>query len=150
WTGDDHLVKLSKDIYLSDFDLNLSMTVTYEVINAHVVKKSIDLFQSGMPTLYYTLEENFIPANPPFKYVTFEHDDFPGGFAHEMFPSAGFVTPDKQLVGILMDAGYKNQYTRSTRRRFNGHGGGFVGMRKIPDSELLSVATKEERANGKH
>lgn len=150
WRGDEHMVILSKDTYLSDFDLNLSMTVTYEVINANVVKKSIDLFQSGMPTLYYTLEENFIPANPPSKYVTFEHDDFTGGFAHEMFPSAGFVTPDNQLVGILMDAGYKNQYTRSTRRRFNGHGGGFVGMRKLPDVELLSVATKDERTMGKH
>ncbi|HUH28040.1 hypothetical protein [Gelidibacter sp.] len=150
WTGDDHLVKLSKDIYLSDFDLNLSMTVTYEVINAHVVKKSIELFQSGIPALYYTLEENFIPANPPSKYVTFEHDDFPGGFAHEIYPSAGFVTPDRQVVGILMDAGYKNHYTRSTRRRFNGHGGGFVGMRKLPDPELLSITSKEERAEGNH
>tara|TARA_R110002072_G_scaffold24602_1_gene83484 strand:+ start:566 stop:736 length:171 start_codon:yes stop_codon:yes gene_type:complete len=28
-------------------------------------------------------------------------NNFPGGFAHEMFPSAGFVTPDNQLVGVL-------------------------------------------------
>ena len=150
WTGNDDFVSLSKEIYLSDFDLNLSMTVTYEVINSNVVKKSIDLFQSGMPTLYYTLEENFKPANPPSKYVTFEHDNFPGGLVHEMFPSAGFVTSDNQLVGVLMDAGYKNHYTRSTRRRFNGHGGGFVGMRKLPDPELLSVATMDERGKGNH
>jgi len=150
WSGNDTLIKLSRETFLSDFDLNLSVTVTYEVINSNVVKKSIDLFQSGMPSLYYTIEENFKPAATPSKYVTFEHDDFPGGFAHEMFPSAGFVTPDNQLVGVLMDAGYKNHYTRSTRRRFNGHGGGFVGMRKLPDPELLSVATLEERANGNH
>lgn len=150
WTGNDTLVKLSGMTYLSDFDLNLSITVTYEVVNSNVVKKSIDLFQSGMPRLYYILEENFKPAETPVKYVTFEHDDFPGGFAHEMFPSAGFVTPDSQLVGVLMDAGYKNHFTRSTRRRFNGHGGGFVGMRKLPDAELVSVATLDERANGKH
>ncbi|HUH26656.1 hypothetical protein [Gelidibacter sp.] len=150
WTGTDNFIILSNEIYLSDFDLNLSMSVTYEVINSNVVKKSIDLLQSGMPSLYYTLEENFIPANPPSKYVTFEYDDFPGGFAHEIFPSAGFVTSDNQLVGVLMDAGYKNHYTRSTRRRFNGHGGGFVGMRILPDPELLSVATLDERAKGKH
>ncbi len=150
WTGNDTLIKLSRETYLSDFDLNLSITVTYEIINSNVVKKRIDLFQSGMPSLYYTIEENFKPAEIPSKYVTFEYDDFVGGFAHEMFPSAGFVTPDGQLVGILMDAGYKNHYTRSTRRRFNGHGGGFVGMRKLPDVELLSVATLEERANGNH
>ncbi|WP_339916955.1 hypothetical protein [Yeosuana marina] len=149
WTGNETTVKLSKDTYLSDFDLNLSITVTYEIVNSNVVKKSIDLFQSGMPSLYYTIEENFKAAETPTKYVTFEHDNFSGGFAHEMFPSAGFVTPDNQLVGVLMDAGYKNHYTRTTRRRFNGHGGGFVGMRQLPDPELISVATLEERAKGK-
>ncbi len=148
WTGNETFVKLSKETYLSDFDLNLSITVTYEVVNSNVIKKSIDLFQSGMPSLYYTIEENFKPAETPIKYVTFEHDNFPGGFVHEMFPSAGFVTPNNQLVGVLMDAGYKNHYTRTTRRRFNGHGGGFVGMRQLPDSELVSVASLEERAKG--
>ena len=28
-------------------------------------------------------------------------NNFPGGFAQDMFPSAGFVTPDNQLVGVL-------------------------------------------------
>jgi hypothetical protein len=150
WEGNEHYVKLSKETYLSDFDLNLLVTVTYTVINKNIVKKSIDLFQSGMPSLYFMIEENLKPAETPSKYVTFEHDNFPGGFAHEMFPSAGFVTPDNQLVGVLMDAGYKNHYTRTTRRRFNGHGGGFVGMRKLPDPELVSVATIAERAKGQH
>jgi len=150
WVGDEKIVRLSKETYLADFDLNLSITVTYEVVNSNVVKKSIDLFQSGMPSLYYSLEEDFKPAEPPIKYVTFEHDNFPGGFAHEMFPSAGFVTQANQLVGVLMDAGYKNHYTRTTRRRFNGHGGGFVGIRRLPDVELLSLATLEERAKGQH
>tara|TARA_R110000868_G_scaffold83058_6_gene234720 strand:- start:9335 stop:11803 length:2469 start_codon:yes stop_codon:yes gene_type:complete len=150
WTGDEKTIKLSKETYLSDFDLNVSITVTYEVVNSNVVKKSIDLFQSGMPSLYYTIEENFKPAKTPSKYITFEQDNFPGGFAHEIFPSAGFVTSDNQLVGVLMDAGYKNHYTRTTRRRFNGHGGGFVGMRKLPDPELVSVATLAERAKGQH
>ena len=150
WTGNDTSITLSKDTYLSDFDLNLYVSVTYEVVNSNVIKKSIELFQSGMPALYYTIKENFKPAKAPSKYVTFEYDNFPGGFVHEMFPSAGFVTPDNQLVGVLMDAGYKNHYTRTTRRRVNGHGGGFVGMRKLPDSELLSVATLEEREKGQH
>jgi hypothetical protein len=98
-----------------------------------------------MPSLYYTIEETAKPAETPIKYVTFEYDDFPGGFAHEIFPSAGFVTPDNQVVGFLTDAGYKNHYTRTTRRRFNGHGGGFVGMRMLPDPALISVATLAER-----
>lgn len=150
WTGNGNNISLTRDTYVSEFDLNVSITVTYQVINKNVVKKSIDLTQSGMPSLYYTIEETAIPAQTPSKYVTFEYDNFPGGFAHEMFPSVGFVTPDNQVVGFLMDAGYKNQYTRTTRRRFNGHGGGFVGMRKLPDPALVSVATLEERKNNQN
>lgn len=148
WKGDANMVQLTRDTFVSELDLNIEVTVTYQVINKNVIKKSIDLFQSGIPSLYYTLTETSKPAKTPLKYVSFEHDDFPGGFAHEMFPAAGFVTPDNQLVGFLMDAGYKNHYTRTTRRRFNGHGGGFVGMRKLPDPALVSVATAKERENG--
>lgn len=150
WSGDDTMVHLTRDTYVSEFDLHISITVTYEIINKSVIKKSIDLYQSGMPSLYYTLTETSKPAQTPSKYVTFEYDNFPGGFAHEMFPSAGFVTPDNYVVGFLMDAGYKNHYTRTTRRRFNGHGGGFVGMRKLPDPALVAVATLEERKNNQN
>lgn len=150
WTAEGKMVHLTRDSYIAELDLNISITVTYEIINNNVVKKSIDLFQSGMPSLYYTLSETSKPAQTPSRYVTFEHDNFPGGFAHEMFPSAGFVTKDNQLVGFLMDAGYKNHYTRTTRRRFNGHGGGFVGMRKLPDPALVAVATLDERRNKEH
>jgi len=150
WSGDNNKLQLTKESYVAALDLNLTIRVTYEVINQHVIKKRIDLFQSGMPALYYTLEETVKPADSPSKYVTFEHGNFPGGFAHEIFPSAGFVTPDNLVVGLLMDAGYKNHYTRTTRRRFNGHGGGFVGMRKLPDPALVSVATLAERESGQH
>lgn len=150
WTEDGNTIRLTRESYVSEFDLNVSIAVTYQVVNKNLVKKSIDLTQSGMPSLYYTLEEKAKPAQTPSKYVTFEYDNFPGGFAHEMFPSAGFVTPDNQVVGFLMDAGYKNHYTRTTRRRFNGHGGGFVGMRKLPDPALVSVATLEERKSNQN
>ena len=150
WSGDNKTVHLTRDSYIAELDLNISISVTYEIVNNNVIKKSIDLLQSGMPSLYYTISETSKPAQIPSKYVTFEYDNFPGGFAHEMYPSAGFVTPDNQLVGFLMDAGYKNHYTRTTRRRFNGHGGGFVGMRKLPDPELVSVASLEERTSNEH
>lgn len=150
WTSDENKVQLTRETYVSELDLNLLISVTYEVVNKNVIKKSIDLFQSGMPSLYYIIKEKSKPAEIPLKYVSFEHDDFPGGFAHEIFPSVGFVTPNNYLVGFLMDAGYKNHYTRTTRRRFNGHGGGFVGMRRLPDPELVSVATLAERDKGQH
>ncbi len=150
WIGDQDKIQLTRETYVSELDLNLSIKVTYEVINELVISKQIELFQSGMPALFYTLTETAKPAEIPKKYITFEHDQFPGGFAHEMFPSAGFVTTDNLVVGFLMDAGYKNHYTRTTRRRLNGHGGGFVGMRKLPDPALVSVATLTERANNQH
>jgi hypothetical protein len=150
WKGDSNTVELTRETFVSELDLNLSIRVTYRVVNQNVIEKRIELFQSSMPALFFTLEETAKPAQAPAKYVTFEHDDFPGGFAHEMFPSAGFVTAHDQVVGFLMDAGYKNHYSRATRRRFNGHGGGFVGMRRLPDPALVSVATLAERGAGQH
>lgn len=146
WTGNDSSITLTKESYIPEFDLNLHVAVTYKIINQHVVKKTIRLFQPGMPLMYYTLKEKFVPAEKPAKYVSFEYDDFPGGFAHEMFPSVGYVDRNNMLVGFLVDAGYKNQYTRTTRRRFSGREGGFVGMRKLPDPQLLAVASATEQA----
>lgn len=148
WSGDKERITLRRDSYIKEFDANLSITVTYEVINSNVIKKTIELFQPSMPGMYYILKETNRPAEKPQRYVTFEHDRFPGGFAHEMYPAAGFITPDNHVIGFLTDAGYKNQYTRNTRRRFSGRGGGFVGMRRLPDVNLFSTSDGTERAQG--
>jgi hypothetical protein len=144
-TGNNQHILLSRDSYISEFDAYLSANVDYEVVNQHTIKKTIRLFQPSMPDMYYTLDEVSRPAQKPRKYVSFEYDNFPGGFVHEMYPSSGFVTSDNIVVGFLTDAGYKNQYTRTTRRRFSGRGGGFVGMRLLPDPALVSVATPAEQ-----
>ncbi len=147
WTGDEKSITLQSDIYLKEFDANLSATVTYQVINPNLVKKTVELLQPSMPGMYYIMQETTIPAQTPQRYVTFEYDSFPGGLVHEMFPATGFITADNTVVGFLTDAGYKNQYTRNTRRRFSGRGGGFVGMRRLPDPDLFHVATISEREN---
>ena len=85
WTGDEKRIKLERDSYIKEFDANLSVTVTYEVVNANVIKKKVELFQPSMPGMYYILKETNRPAEKPQRYVTFEYDSFPGGFAHEMF-----------------------------------------------------------------
>ncbi len=146
WTGNEKRITLKRDSYVKEFDANLSINVTYEVINDHVIRKTVELFQPSMPGMYYILKETNRPAEKPQRYVTFEYDSFPGGFVHEIYPAAGFVTPDNNVVGFLADAGYKNQYTRNTRRRFSGRGGGFVGMRRLPDVNLFSVATDSEQS----
>lgn len=145
WTGNEKRITLKRDSYVKEFDANLSVNVTYEIINDHVLKKTVELFQPSMPGMYYILKETNRPAEKPQRYVTFEYDSFPGGFVHEIFPAAGFITASNDVVGFLTDAGYKNHYTRNTRRRFSGRGGGFVGMRRLPDVNLFSVANVSAR-----
>jgi hypothetical protein len=149
WSGNDTSITLTRNSYLPDFDANLSVSVNYEIVNSNVVKKTIQLFQPSMTDLYYILEQTSRPPQIPLKYITFEYDNFPGGMVHEMYPAAGWVTPDNKVVGFLTDAGYKNQFTRTTRRRFSGRGGGFVGMRLLPDPNLYAVATRQEQSDGK-
>lgn len=140
-------ITLEQETYLKEFDTNLSVKVNYEVVNPNLIKKTVTLFQPSIPSLYFTLIQNNIPAVSPKRYVTFEYEDFPGGFVHELFPAAGFVTNENMVIGFLTDAGYKNHFTRTTRRRFSGRGGGMVGMRILPDVELFTVATQEEQSH---
>jgi hypothetical protein len=146
WTGNEDHITLKSDEYIKEFDANLFVSVTYQVVSNNIIKKTIELFQPSMPGMLYILQQTARPAEKPNRYVTFEYDSFPGGMVHEMFPAVGFVTPDNNVVGFLTDAGYKNQYTRNTRRRFSGRGGGFVGMRRLPDPNLFSVANISDRA----
>jgi len=149
FTNNKQSITLKKESYIKEFDANLSVSVTYEVVNDNVVKKTIELFQPSMPGMLYILQQTARPAEKPSRYVTFEYDSFPGGFVHEMFPAVGFITPKNEVVGFLTDAGYKNQYSRNTRRRFSGRGGGFVGMRRLPDPNLFAVASVAQSTQGK-
>ncbi len=144
FTSNQQTITLKKDSYIKEFDANLSVAVTYQVVNENVVKKTIELLQPSMPGMLYILQQTARPAEKPIRYVTFEYDSFPGGLVHEMFPAVGFITPKNEVVGFLTDAGYKNQYSRNTRRRFSGRGGGFVGMRRLPDPNLFAVASLAE------
>ncbi|GAP44115.1 hypothetical protein TBC1_112276 [Lentimicrobium saccharophilum] len=150
WEGDEKRIILKRDSYIPEFDANLSVKVTYEVVNPGIVKKTVELFQPSMPGMYYILQQTSRPAEKPQRYVSFEYGNYPGGFVHEIYPAAGFITPGNDVVGFLTDAGYKNQFTRNTRRRFSGRGGGFVGMRRLPDVNLFAVATPAEQAGNNH
>jgi hypothetical protein len=150
WAGDDKRITLQRDSYINEFDANLSVSVIYQIVNENVIKKTVELFQPSMPGMHYILQQTERPAEEPKRYITFEYDSFPGGLVHEMFPAVGFITPENNVIGFLVDAGYKNQYTRNTRRRFSGRGGGFVGMRRVADPELFSMADASDRAGHNH
>jgi hypothetical protein len=54
WTGNGN--NITTETYISEFDLNISITVTYQIINKMLSKRGIDLSQSGMPSLaHYTI-----------------------------------------------------------------------------------------------
>lgn len=141
---------LEKAQYLNEFDSNLYSEVEYEKVSPSLVKKTLRISQNSIPNFYYSLDFNNVPSFKPRKYVSFEYENFKGGMVHELYPSAGFITNEDKVVGFLTDPGYKNNFTRTTRRRFSGRGGGMVGMRILPDAKLLSTATPKEQDNGKH
>jgi hypothetical protein len=144
WRGNKDSVILIGKTYIPELDANLSLEVRYQIINENVIKKTVQLFQPSMPGMYYILKQNSLPAEAPAQFVTFEYENFPGGFVHEIFPAVGFITPGNDVVGFLTDAGFKNHYTRNTRRRFTGRGGGFVGMRRLPDPNLFYVSKLDD------
>jgi hypothetical protein len=143
-------IHLACKVFIPELTVDLSAEIIYKVVNESVVRKSVRLFQPSMPGLKFILQEKTAPVNVPKQFVTFEENNFPGGLVHEIFPAMGFITPGNYVVGVLTDAGYKNQYTRNTRRRFTENGGGFVGMRKLADAALFSISDSIENKAGNY
>ena len=53
WTGNEKNITLIRESYVKEFDANLSVNVTYQVVNSNIIKKTIELFQPSMPGMYY-------------------------------------------------------------------------------------------------
>jgi len=69
-----------------------------------------------MLTLFYQLTNRLEPSVSPAKLWSFDHADCQGGALHEYFPAAGFRTHEGVTVGLLTDAGFRNQWSRIIRR----------------------------------
>lgn len=145
-----HGFVLKRAQYLEDFDANIYSEVEYEKVSPTLIKKIFRISQNSIPNFYYSVDFTNVPVNQPKRYVTFEHENFKGGMVHELYPSAGFITKKDYVVGFLTNPGYKNNFTRTTRRRFSGRGGGMVGMWVLPDAKLLSTASAKEQESGQN
>jgi len=64
----------------------------------------------------YQITNRMEPETSPAKLWSFDHADCKGGPLHEYFPAAGFRTQDGLTVGLLTDAGFRNQWSRIIRR----------------------------------
>lgn len=116
WKGDHVRITLTGEIRLPNLRTTVAANVHYEVINQHVVKKTIELRQPDLFTLLYKLTNRLEPETANARLWSFDHPDCKGGALHEYFPAAGFRTPDGVTVGLLTDSGYRNQWSRIIRR----------------------------------
>ena len=116
WKGGRTHITLTGEMELSNLRTTVSADVSYEVINQHVIKKTIQLRQADMFTLLYQLANRLEPEAAPANLWSFDHPDCKGGPLHEYFPAAGFRTASGVTVGLLTDSGYRNQWSRIIRR----------------------------------
>ncbi|MBN2763619.1 MAG: hypothetical protein JXR41_11050 [Bacteroidales bacterium] len=141
-------IKLTGRYYLEEVMTWISVEVDYSLINDHAIKKEIRLEQSNIPLLFYQIENKLSPCHEPLSYWSFEYLDHQGGAIREIYPAAGFFLEDSLAVGLLTDAGYRNQWTRNIRKRpadQRTKNNGFEAVRTIADVNLYRIATPEER-----
>ena len=143
WSGDTTHVVLKGECSLNSLRATVFVEVEYNVIDSHVVRKRIRFRQADMFMMFYQVSNRLEAVEPPSKFWSFDQLDCQGGPLREYFPAAGFRTTNNICVGLLTDAGYRNQWNRVVRRD-----GKPVkpAARKIPDVNLYSVARPEERS----
>jgi len=142
-------IKLSGQYYQKDLMTYITIEVDYSIVNDYVIKKEINLEQNNIPLLFYQLENKLTPADEPVSYWSFDHLDHQGGSIREIYPAAGFFLEDSVAVGLLTDAGHKNQWTRNIRKRPTDQRTtsiGFKAVQTIADVNLYRIATNEERS----
>jgi hypothetical protein len=145
WAGDATHVTLDGECKLKNLNTTVFVHVDYERITRRVVRKKIRLRQADMFLLFYQLSNRLEPQESPAKLWSFDQLDWQGGSLHEYFPAAGFRMKNGLCVGLLTDSGYRNQWTRIVRRD-----GRPVkpAPRRIPDANLYSGSSPEERSSG--
>lgn len=150
WKGDSSHVELTGKSTLA-YVTDLWITVTYDVINEHVVRKRIAFYQTDMPVIFLKTTNRIEPAITPEKYWSFDQADCKGGYLRDLFPAIGYRTNDGLTVGLLADAGFRNHYTRIFRRRPElNKEGGLTDLKELPDARLFELCRPKERSLGNH
>ena len=93
------------------------------------------------------------PPDQDISYWSFDHLDHQGGSIREIYPAAGYFLDDSLAVGLLTDAGYRNQWTRNIRKRPSDQQTGNLGFKAvqtIADVNLYRIANEEDRLRNNH
>ncbi len=93
WKGDSSHIELTGKTTLT-YVADLWITVTYDVINEHVVRKRIAFYQTDMPVIFLKTTNRIEPAITPEKYWSFDQADCKGGYLRDLFPAIGYRTSD--------------------------------------------------------
>ena len=135
---------------LPSLEADVAITVTYEIVNKHVVEKRMEFRQTNLSTLYYSVNSTLSLSTTPSRFWSFDNADNKGGVAHESYPAAGYMIGDTLAVGLLTDAGNRNLWTRNIRRRPSTGGVGFRAIQEICDANLYRVASLDDRSAGRN
>jgi hypothetical protein len=145
WAGDANRVTLTGEYKLRNLNATVFVLVEYERITPCVVRKKIRLRQSDMFLMFYQLNNRLEPLEAPAKLWSFDQLNWQGEAAHEYFPAAGFRMKSGLCVGLLTDAGFRNQCTRIVR--MDGKPVKPAPAR-IPDANLYIGSSPNERSKG--
>jgi len=135
-------------VRLSALETDIMIAVTYDIVNKNVVEKHIDLRQTNLSLLYYSISTSLTSSGSPSRFWSFDNANNMGGVAHESYPAAGYMLGDSLCVGLLTDAGNRNLWTRNIRRRPSSGGVGFRAIQEICDANLYRLASLDDRTSG--
>jgi hypothetical protein len=136
---ENHSLTLEGEHFIKMLDTHLEFKIIYNIINETVVEKKIQLVQKNIPFLFYSIETELSPIDQPKAYWSFDNVNHLGGVVREVYPACGFRSSDDVTVGILLDAGHRNLWTRNIRRRPHFNKIGFTALREICDVNLYNV-----------
>ncbi|MDO9154865.1 MAG: hypothetical protein Q7U47_14355 [Paludibacter sp.] len=147
-TQQGNTITLSGEANLPKLEADLHISVIYEIVNNQVVEKRIELSQTNLSLLYYSINTTLSLKDKPSRFWSFDNIDNKGGLAHESYPAAGYMIGDSLAVGLLTDAGNRNLWTRNIRRRPSTGGVGFRALQEICDANLYRIASQDDRKKG--
>jgi len=144
----ENTITLSGIVKLPKLETDLFLSVIYEIVNKQVLEKRIELRQTNISLLYYSVNTSLSSKDSPSRFWSFDNANNKGGVVQETYPAAGYMIGDSLVVGLLTDAGNRNLWTRNIRRRPSTGGVGFQAIQEICDANLYRIASLDDRKKG--